>query len=112
MRLIDTLQKEGQLLNSEGSIIVDVNDIEGLSNVIVWEQFSIDVIACGVLIVNIFGGDFTMITVLQLLSHGCRAVALALRTIDLDSVLIVGCEFAVVDYWQVQLSRSRAFYSW
>ena len=54
VRLIHATQKKGNLFNRQIAVVVKIDDIESLSNIIVWKKFPIDFIASSIRAVRSF----------------------------------------------------------
>ena len=93
MRLVHAAQKEGDLFGREITIVIEVDDIESFSNIIIRKQFAVDVVACGLGVERIFG-DYLLVVLLCVITqeYGLH-VELSLVSVDFYGVLVF--EFAV-----------------
>lgn len=93
MRLVHAAQKEGDLFGREVAIVIEVDDIESFSNIIIRKQFAVDVVACGLGVEWIFG-DYLLVGLLSIIAeeNGFH-VELSLGSVDFNGVLVF--EFAV-----------------
>ena len=86
--LINATKKEGYLFRRQISIIIEVDDIECLSDIIIRKQFTIDVIACSLRVEWIFSNYLSIVLFCIFSQEDRFDILIALRSIYFNCVFI------------------------
>jgi hypothetical protein len=88
MRLVHAAQKERDLFGGEVAIVIEVNDIESFSDLVVRKQLAMDVIASGLSVEWVFGYYLFVVVFCVITQQNRFHIELPLRSIDFYCVLI------------------------